>query len=407
MEKQPKVILMSSWDMPSSEHHSMVDAFLPKPIKPSSLHDTIMKAYGKTVARRARGGIQRIGAADLGAIRGARVLVVDDSDINLQIACELLEKIPLVLDTACNGLEAVEKVKLNHYEVVLMDIQMPIMDGYAATAKIREDERFRDLPIWAMTANVMAEDKARTESAGMNGHVGKPIDPPELYRALITAIPEADYSANLAGLVESSEASEEPAVPLPDSLPGLEISRGLGRVGGNEKLYRKLLAELVAEYSSSHTTLESLLQDNRNEDARKTAHKLRGIANNLGAAGVGSSAEAIEQSLLAGEEVSSDKLVALQNALEELAESQQTLGLAAVEMMPAAGGVDVVELLDQLEESVKNFDPAAADTIEQLVAAVGADGEPGRLLVEAGKMLDNFNFTDAEPLLVQVRQQLG
>ncbi|MEP1593664.1 MAG: response regulator, partial [Halieaceae bacterium] len=196
-ESPPKIVLLSSWNMPSSEHQAMVDAFLAKPVKPSALLDTIMVAYGKQVVRRVRKLGVKTGPEDLAEIRGARVLVVDDSPINLQIACELLEKVPLVLDTASDGEEAVARVRENDYDCVLMDIQMPGMDGYTATGILRQEYPFEALPILAMTANVMAEDRARTREAGMNGHVAKPVDPADLYKSLLDAIPVADYSANL------------------------------------------------------------------------------------------------------------------------------------------------------------------------------------------------------------------
>jgi len=408
-ESPPKVILLSSWNMPSSEHESMVDAFLAKPVKPSTLLDTIMEAYGKQVVRRARGRGQSTGPEDLLPIRGARVLVVDDSDINLQIACELLAKIPMVLDTASTGEEAVEKVQSHDYDCVLMDIQMPGMDGYTATGIIRQEERFASLPILAMTANVMAEDRARTKEAGMNGHVPKPVDPQELYRALLEAIPEGDYSSNLEGLSSGVEpVPETDQKPLPSELPGLDIALGLSRLAGNEQLLTTLLQDFVGEYSGYHEILRQLVSDGEMEEAGKRAHKLRGIANNLGAIEVGFCAEAIEGNVLNGQHITADQIDSLEQALTVVSGGlPQLLDAVAADTKPAASNAgDVKKVFAVLTQAVAAFDPGAVELIDQLLAWQATDSEPGQLLSEARDLLDNFNFADAEPLLAKAGELL-
>ncbi len=404
----PKIVLLSSWNMPSSEHVEMVDAFMAKPIKPSALLDTIMEAYGKTVVRRARG--RRTDAADLAPIRGARVLVVDDSDINLQIACELLEKIPLVLDTATTGEEALAKVFSNQYDCVLMDIQMPVMDGYTATARIREDGRFNHLPILAMTANVMAEDRARTREAGMNGHVAKPIDPVDLYHALAKSIPAADYLANLVPGMTTDHSSETAAghEPLPDTLPGLDIRQGLSRLAGNERLWSKLLQDLLREYAEGHTTIQRLLDTQQAEEARKFAHKLRGIANNLGAVEIGLSAEAIESRVLSNLEVTVDQVASLEQALAMTAASMPQImsTLGATTAASSNGTPEASQLLADLKQAVAASDPGAIDLLDQLITGAGEGSELARRLAEPRGLLDNFDFAGAEPLLAQLEDAL-
>jgi len=396
----PKMILLSSWSMPSQEHQSMVDAFLAKPVNPSALLDTIMRAYGKEVAPRKRSLGSGTGPADLADIRGARVLVVDDSDINLQIACELLEKVPLVLDTASDGQEAVDMVRSREYDCVLIDIQMPGMDGYTATGLIRQDYPFDELPVIAMTANVMSEDRARTRDAGMNGHVGKPVDPSDLYQALLDAIPAADYSSNLPA--ESSASKPEVMQePLPDKLPGIDIKQGLSRLAGNEQLLLKLLQDLMKEYADAPTALRGLLLENKPDEARKVAHKLRGIANNLGASDIGAAAEAIEAVVIAGGEVSSEQVNELESALLVVADSLPAL-LATRETADAPGednGIDAEQVFVELKKAVASFDPSAVDLLDQLLGTQSEGSDSYRLLTNARELLDNFNFPDAEELL--------
>ncbi|MCX2982827.1 response regulator [Halieaceae bacterium IMCC14734] len=406
----PKIVLLSSWEMPSSEHESMVDAFLAKPIKPSALLDTIMIAYGKQVVRRARKFGTSTGPGDLLPIRGARVLVVDDSEINLQIACELLEKVPLVLDTACDGNDAVAKVRANDYDCVLMDIQMPGMDGYTATGVLREDYPYDQLPILAMTANVMAEDRARTRDAGMNGHIAKPVDPADLYQALLKAIPEADYSHNLpAGVAASTIADAAPVDPaLPASLPGLEIAEGLQRLANNETLYMQLLADLMREYADAPDIIGELVTAGKADEIRGAAHKIRGIANNLGAAAIGAAAQSIEQTALDGEPVSGEQIKTLAAALVQAQESTAIL-LQDYQLQPIAdggGAIDVAAVLGNLQAAVAAFDPAATELIDQLLAGQAGGDAMAPQLKQLRDLLDNFDFGAAEPLLVDIERDL-
>jgi signal transduction histidine kinase/CheY-like chemotaxis protein len=409
MENPPKVILLSAWDMPSSEHRAQVDAFLAKPIKPSTLLDTIMEAWGIEVVRRSRKQLHGTGPEDLAAIRGARVLVVDDSDINLQIACELLEKIPLTLATASDGAEAVDKVLAGEFECVLMDIQMPGMDGYTATRAIREKISAEELPIVAMTANVMAEDRARTVEAGMNGHVGKPVDPRELYQILLDIIPAADYTGYLPAEGEVATSAEpEPEEALPDNLPGLDITQGLSRVGGNQKLYRQLLRDLVADYAQSPAQMREVLATGDNEGLGRLAHKVRGIANNLGASSLGLAAEAIEERVKASEEVGEDLIGQLESELAVVGNSLAGLEESADTAAPsgAASDIDVAQTFGALNVAVASFDPQASEHLEALLAADISEKAAG-LLRSAAEMLDNFDFASAQPLLDEAAGECG
>ncbi len=406
----PKIVLLSAWTMPSREHRAIVDAFMSKPIKPSALLDTIMLAFGKDVVKRKRSLGLATGPEDLAAIRGARVLVVDDSDINLQIACELLQKVPLVLDTASSGEDAVAKAKVNAYDGILMDIQMPGIDGYTATGLIRKEHAFDELPIIAMTANVMAEDRARTLEAGMNGHVAKPVDPSELYKALLLAIPESDYSRNLSSDDAGTAARDEDPKrdSLPESLPGLDIKRGLSRLANNEQLFLQLLGDMVGEYAGAAANIRELVAAGKADELRGAAHKIRGIANNLGATDVGAGAEAIERVALEGDAVSDEQISALAAALDTVAASHATLLIrhGTAQPVETGDGIDQLEVFESLQVAVAAFDPGATALVDQLLAAQEDGSEMAQHLANARELLDDFNFSDAEPLLAQIEHGL-
>ncbi|MBU2678174.1 MAG: response regulator [Gammaproteobacteria bacterium] len=330
---------------------------------------------------------------DLTPIRGARVLLVDDSELNLQVAGELLRQARLHVDTALNGKEAVEKVGLAHYDCVLMDVQMPVMDGYTATERIRAKPHFKELPILAMTANAMPQDRARGEEAGMNTTIPKPIDPNELNRALLRWIPHGGRT-----LIEEPSPPADPGkhstIGLPKDLPGINVAEGLQRVAGNELLYLNLLKDFSNDYADAPSRLQALVASGESDEARQLAHKLRGIANNLGAGDTGEAAEIVELALKSGTAVTPDALRNLTDALAVAQESQSSLEPL---MATDAGSADMDEadrraLYLEAVQAVSANDPAALTAIENLLAGMTEDMGGYAELNAAREALDIYDF---------------
>jgi signal transduction histidine kinase/CheY-like chemotaxis protein len=330
---------------------------------------------------------------DLTLIQGARVLLVDDSEINLQVAGEILRQAQLRVDTALNGQLAVDLVHENDYDCVLMDVQMPVMDGYTATETLRADSRFENLPILAMTANVLAEDKARATEAGMNAHIPKPIDPEELYRQLLIWIKPGEREPLPATIEETAPE----ITSLPEELPGLQLTEGMSRVGGNAKLYISLLRDLRKDYARAGTNIQELANAGDSDGAAQLAHKLRGIANNLGANEVGSQAESIEAGLRAGQAPPPDAFQSLIDALAVLTDSIDqlqalTTGAADSEALDENA---VQALLAQLQQEIGESNPAAGDTVEQLLQGLDESNPATEPLTACGEALDSFDFAAA------------
>ena len=331
---------------------------------------------------------------DLSAIQGAVILVVDDSDINLQIASEILQQAGFRVDVAHDGKQAVGMVSEKTYDCVLMDLQMPVMDGFMATEAIRAQAQFQDLPILAVTANFSSEDRAQASRSGMNAHIPKPLDPSQLFAHLLEWIVPGEREA-----VESAVAdAEEPSQSLPAEVPGLRVEEGLVRVGGNSRLYLKLLEDMGSEYLGTAEKITELLHNNEIEPAKQLAHKLRGIANNLGAIEVGRVSGEIESYLNEKPELPETILPELAASLTVLGESIDGMlaNVSSSNTGASLGGAAVNALLDKLKQEIAESNPAASETSESLLAGM-AEGAEGKTELEAVvQALDVFDFASAE-----------
>lgn len=215
--------------------------------------------------------------------RRALVLVVDDNEINRQIARELLEQAGLSVALAEDGRRAVEYVKRQPVDVVLMDVQMPVMDGMEATRRIREmGHTPSELPILAMTAYTDSSSRMDVRDVGMSGYLTKPVDPAALYAALEEWLP-GGLAHNPMREAEQSEKNADGATPPPPLHPVINAKAGLATVGGNGKLYNELLVRFVEHYGQSAAQLRDLLEHGDYRGAARLAHTVKGVAANLGA----------------------------------------------------------------------------------------------------------------------------
>src|SRR5262249_44928924 len=291
--RAPAIIMVTAFgreDVRQEAEDARLDGFLVKPVSPSTLTDAIIQAFApdQEAVRSAGEAVAR----DYG-LAGMKVLLAEDNEVNQQIAIELLEAVGVVVDASDNGQAAVDKLKSGaSYDAVLMDLQMPVLDGLAATATIRSDQRFRDLPIIAMTAHAMAEERERCLAAGMNDHVTKPIEPEVLYQTLARWFRRASHAAP----APRGERAAPAAGALPD-MTGVDIADGLKRVAGNSALYRSLLAKFVEGQAGTPEAIRGALRDGDRTLAERLAHTLKGVAGNIGARAVQASAGDLERAI--------------------------------------------------------------------------------------------------------------
>jgi CheY-like chemotaxis protein len=350
-----------------------------KPVNPSLLFDVIMTTFGKSVPKSARD--RRKKGLDMEALRpvqGARILVVEDNEINQQVACELLEQAGFLVEVANHGQEAISMLQPGRYDCVLMDVQMPVMDGYTATRNIREDGRFQKLPVLAMTANATVEDRHKAEEAGMNDHIAKPIDPQVLFAALLQWIEpgERELPAALRTLQEPTTQEET----LPE-LPGIDTEAGLARMAGNIRSYRKLLNKFAANQQGAIGEIRAAFEEGDHEGTVRLAHTLKGVAGTVGASALQESAAGLEAALKAQPEEAPEALITQTEA--ELDRTLSVLQAVATEEPRSGSGdgvpADLSPRLQGLLEKLEQYDSEADDVLEEILGQVAGTPLAGPL----------------------------
>jgi CheY-like chemotaxis protein/HPt (histidine-containing phosphotransfer) domain-containing protein len=260
-------------------------------------------------------------------LRGARILLVEDNAINQEVASEILSSAGIIVETADNGRKAVEAVQKASYDAVLMDVQMPEMDGLEATRIIRKkEERSRvtsyelrvgeklseesepatrnpqpatHIPIIAMTAHAMEGDREKCIEAGMDDYIAKPVEPEDLFSKLDKWVKPGTRQA-APEVHRDHDVGEEVEDGLPSVLPGIDIEPGLRRLAGNTKLFKKLLKAFSSEFANTMKELRNALGDQEMEVAHRLVHTLKGVAGNISAKDLQAEAQELEIAIKQG-----------------------------------------------------------------------------------------------------------
>ncbi|HSC89625.1 MAG TPA: response regulator, partial [Polyangiaceae bacterium] len=408
LKQRPRIVIVTAFgreEVREEAERLPVDGLLLKPVTRSMLVESLISVFAQGQDEKETPGA---GASDL-SLEGARILLVEDNEINQQIAVELLEGSGATVTVAENGRVAVdllESASAEAFHVVLMDLQMPEMDGHQATARIKQMPHLKHLPIIAMTAHATLDERQRCLDEGMVDHVSKPIDPDVLTRTL-----RQFYTA--APRTVAPQAPAPDVAPDLEDVPGLDVADGLRRLAGNTKLYRKLLLQFEQDQHTVALRIRECVLAKDREGAARLAHTLKGVAGNLGAKGVQESAATLENCLAGKDSIA---LEAVEPWIEELerrvtallsglalvssrADSASSLGAKPSSLHP----VDperVRAVLDRLRGQLSEFDSAAGDTVEGnrelLVATLGPDG-----LARLERAVSQYTFDEALALLEQ------
>ena len=304
--------------------------FLVKPVNPVTLWSAILKVLGKSAAPPLFADMDGAGNGGLSQRRGARVLLVEDNEINQEVASSLMERMGMSVTLAENGLNAVNACKARTFDIIFMDIQMPVMDGLEAARRLRAQEAedgAGPTPIIAMTAHAMREDREKSRDAGMDDHITKPIDPDMLARILIKWVKPRAQAAHAADHDTGCPASADA-----DAGTIFDWEKGLLYVGGEEQLLVKQLKNFIRRYAHMPQTLAELSAAGQWHEANRAAHSLKGVAATLGMDALSAHAAALEQSYAANtaDGQSLEKLRGLlQRAGAEIKQNLEEKGLEA------------------------------------------------------------------------------
>jgi len=416
--QEPNLIMATAFgsaDVKEKAKDAGVQTFLVKPVSQSSLFDAITQPFAKERGQLMLDAmVEELAAVDYTLLHGARVLLAEDNEINQEVARGILNMVNLVVDVANNGQEAVDALKAKTYDAVLMDVQMPVLDGYAATQAIRESGAdYKAIPIIAMTAHAMAGDREKSLEAGMTDYVTKPIDPDQLYNTLIKWIEPADRVVPEPPTRDAAPGEAKPeSQPIAD-LPGIKLKEGLTRIGGNMALYRKILTRFLDDYPQTRSEIEAAIEGNDQELAQRLAHTIKGVAGNIGATELQASAADVEKTIKQGEHEKLDGLLdtfdetlkTVLNSVESFLGDQSE----AAEVEPEISIAEPGELHALLEKLVPFVEKRRPKQSKEIMAEITGRHWPETLtdpINRLNKLIGRYKFKDALPLIQALKDEI-
>ena len=428
---QPKIIMLTAHDrdeVSSAGAELPLKGFLTKPVTPQVLLNSLLVAIGRPSMRPRVTPDETRAKAALDKLRGAHVLLVDDNEINRELAVELLSSGGMTSDVARNGQEALDRLAEKTYDIVLMDCHMPIMDGFEAAGHIRAQTKFSDLPVIAMTALAMTSDREQVLKAGMNDHISKPIDVTEMYvtmakwherderdetatqATVVAEMPPSSSKTMVSPRASPNTTSASSRYHFPTSLAGFDVEAGLRRLSDNHETYARLICKFALNHKNDANRLKEIIDTGDWHAARTLVHTLRGVAGNLGAEQLSDAASSLEN-LLKNNERNPDELkrsqrqfkVALTSAIAEAARVTPPKDLAEPPIAQAMS-------LDSSQEFLKNAATSLLTAVEDGdIGAVSAIAEsfpaksPWKLKMLA--LVDEFDLEGLEKLSLLMKSK--
>ena len=400
-EKVPSVVMVTSHGAEAVRdalNKNLVDGLLIKPIGISTLNDTIADVLQQD-QRRIRSKREEVDYMGLYRqhLKGVRLLLVEDNEINMDLATELLEDVGAHVDAAVNGIMAVEMTQGQSYDLVLMDIQMPEMDGLAATREIRTRVKADELPIVAMTAHAIKGEYEKSLAAGMNDHITKPIDPDVLYRTLVKHI----RGISIDSVVTEGAERTKSAIQI----TGLKYEEGLKRSGSKKASYHALLLKFGNRYVNVATEVRTMVMNSDVSGLADYLHTLAGVSGNVGATDVYELSSKLSVQLKSAKDAGEQKIrVDLISQMQLLTvKLDELIGSIRDKIKPEVATRDVAketvernwsEFAIQLKASISENDSVALDMIEEALSN-GGEGAAVTCLKEVQTSLSDFNFDKA------------
>ncbi len=378
-------------EMQAALGNHKVGAILAKPATPSSLFDSIMLALHRD---NGMCPLSERPAIQPGVrFTGRRVLLVEDNEVNRELAEEMLGNIGLVVETAENGQQAVAKAKLQPYDLILMDCHMPVMDGYTATQAIRQDSTLPRMPIVAMTANALAADRQRCLDVGMDDHIPKPID---------VAVLHATLARWLGGTTTETAQPASPPLPQSTTETGIDTAGALIRLGGNRSMYSRLLTRFCENQADADVQLLADWQHRDTPAMILRTHTLRGLAGNIGASELARIAGELERQLKQTPEADAASIDTCLRELQAslpmvITQATQLLGEMTTVVAPAPGKL-AHNALSDLHRLLDNDDAIAVRCFEEISSQLRETFDPQQV-EQLARYIGQYDFDDAKALL--------
>lgn len=344
-------------------------------------------------------------------IAGTHILLVEDNLLNQQIVKEMLENAGLRVTIANNGEEAINALETLMFDAVLMDIQMPKMDGYEAIRQIRKNQCFKDLPVVAMTAHDRKGDKEKCLKAGMNEYLTKPIDQDRLLSTLAKWVKPGIEKSSLIMIPKKAEEEKNEKF-LPETMPGINLNAGLKRMGGNEKLYRKILLQFAAEFNDASERMKDIVRKGDIEEGECLAHNIKGVSGNISAGELLSATTKLETAFKQSDSGNFISLLSdFDKSLQQVLSSIGKIGKNDTAQINSSVETQLnIETLSpifvRLQQLLKKNDFVDDELLESLQKQVSGSQYENKIKTFE-KHLDNFDYQNALSVLSNMSEYMG
>ena len=408
-DESPKVILISSYgrqEMLEQAAGGGFDDVLAKPITQSTLYNSIINIFVREKSQEEKQERENDYPQGFDKIRGARILIVEDNEINQQVARELLEYEGFWVDIAENGQAAVERIAGNsNYDLIFMDLQMPVLDGYGASGQLRREYGVKT-PIIALSADAMEGTSETAKKAGMNDYVSKPINKQEMFAAMAKYIEPKKRKIYKSKKGRSSELSYDTFASI---LSNFDVKDGLDRMGGNAELYLSILKKFAKSNSNFIIEMKELIQDNNFDECKKMIHRLKGVSGNIGAVNLNDKIKKLEHRLKSADidktgldrEIK-DLETELKNILGQIEKLSETKGYeeGPENVCIKMEAKEVIEKLNTLLKALTQYDTQAKQYYMELKKIeIKAEDESFKKM---GDFIDDYDFDEASKICEKI-----